>query len=439
MLQAVRSRRVLLGEAPEPATIWIADGKIARLAPYDDAPDEGILEGGEALLMPGVVDSHVHLNEPGRTAWEGFETGTRAAAAGGITTLVDMPLNCIPVTTSLTALETKREAARRKIAVDLACWGGVVPGNAAELEPMINAGVRGFKAFLCPSGIEDYPAADEATLRAAMRVLGKHGVPLLVHAELEDAELPAGGDPRRYATYLESRPRRWENRAVRLMIALCRETGCPVHIVHLSSADALADLQAARAEGLPVGAETCPHYLVLASEDIPDGATAYKCAPPIRERENRARLWEGLTSGVLSLVACDHSPCTPELKRPDTGDFMQAWGGIASLQFSLPLLWTAARERGIGPSALSRWLCQGPARLASLDSKGALAPGLDADFVLWAPEATFVVEPGSILHRHPITPYLGRTLHGVIEHTVLRGEVVYDRGSFATCPTGRLL
>jgi len=347
---------------------------------------------GDVALLPGVVESHAHLNEPGREAWEGFETGTEAALAGGITTIVDMPLNSIPATTTRKALELKARTAAGRCRTDYAFWGGVVPGNAGELEPMLDLGACGFKCFLIDSGVPEFPASGELELGRAMPILAKRGAPLLVHAELEGTapgtggpgesfRTPGGGDARRYSSYLASRPRAWENEAIRMMIRLAKETGCRTHIVHLSSSDALADLAEARRQGVPISAETCPHYLTFAAEDIPDGATQFKCAPPIRERENREKLWQGLAEGVLDMIVSDHSPCEPSLKKLDAGSFFEAWGGISSLQFSLPASWTGMKERGLGLEKLGRWMSEAPAALAGLSNKGRLAAGMDADFV----------------------------------------------------------
>ncbi|HEY9855455.1 MAG TPA: allantoinase AllB [Stenomitos sp.] len=435
------SRRVITPEGERPATVLVRAGRIhAILDPYGAPPEVPVVDLGDLVLMPGVVDTHVHVNEPGRTEWEGFETATRAAAVGGITTLVDMPLNSMPVTTTLQAFEIKRAAAQGKAWIDYGFWGGVVPGNAAQLEPMIEAGLMGFKAFLCHSGIDDFPNVSVEDLRESMPILARHGVPLLVHAELPVHPAPEEGDPRRYATYLASRPASWEVAAVRQMIALCREYGTPVHIVHLSAADALTELAAAKREGLPITVETCPHYLVFAAEEIPDGATHFKCAPPIREAANRERLWQGLMDGTIDFVACDHSPCTPDLKLMNEGDFMRAWGGVSSLQFSLPVVWTHARERGIALERVVHWLCGRTAVFAGLGGrKGAIAPGYDADLVVWNPEAPCVIEPGMIEHRHKVTPYAGRRLLGRVEATYLRGTKIVERGQFLGAPRGEAL
>ncbi len=331
--------------------------------------------------MPGLVDSHVHVNEPGRTEWEGFETATKAAAAGGITTIVDMPLNCIPVTTSRAALRIKQEAIAHLLRVDVALWGGVVPGNAGELAGMAADGIAGAKAFLVHSGIDEFPASSESDLRAAMTALARLGLPLIAHAELGAHlhEPPAGTAAREYSAYLDSRPPAAEDEAIRLLVRLCEETRCRTHIVHLSSASALPLVREAKARGLPFTAETCPHYLALAAEEIPDGRTEFKCAPPIRSRQNQAALWAALKDGTLELIVSDHSPCTPQLKGLDTGDFMSAWGGISSVQLSLPAVWSAARERGFTLRDLARWMCERPARLAGLSKKGHIKAGYDAD------------------------------------------------------------
>lgn len=437
---AIHSHRVQTPEGEIQAAILIKGGRIDALLPLHELPEGvDVYDAGESVVMPGVVDTHVHINEPGRTEWEGFETATRAAAAGGITTLVDMPLNSSPVTTSPEALTAKIKAAEGQCWVDMAFWGGLVPANARALGPLLDAGVVGVKAFLCHSGIDDFPQSSKADLRAGMPALAERGKPLLVHAELEVTHPSAPASSERYADFLASRPPEWEVEAVRMMIDLCRKYRGPVHIVHLSSADALPLIAAAKAEGLPLTAETCPHYLVFAAEEIPDGATHYKCAPPIRERENRERLWQGLRDGTLDFVACDHSPCTPGLKLLKTGDFMNAWGGIASLQFSMSVVWTHARERGFTLEDLRRWLCERTARFAGLERKGAIAPGYDADLVIWSPESTFTVRPENVLHRHPITPYADRTLHGVVERTYLRGQLIYDQGNFPAGPIGHCL
>ena len=435
----LRSRRVATPTGIGPATIHVKDGRIEAIAAHDAVPAFArVFDAADALIMPGVVDTHVHVNEPGRTDWEGYASATQAAAAGGTTTIVDMPLNSIPATTSARALEQKREAARGQLFVDTGFWGGVVPGNLGELAPMSAGGALGFKCFLIDSGVEEFGFVGERELRPALQELARLQRPLLVHAELPGPIERAGssGAKEKYSTWLASRPRAAEDEAIALMARLCRETRGRVHIVHHSSSDALPLLRDARREGLPLTAETCPHYLHFAAEDVPDGATEFKCAPPIRERENREALWRALGEGVLEMIASDHSPCTPSLKVP--GDFGKAWGGVAGLQLALSVTWTEASLRGYTIAHLLRWLCEGPARLAGLEGrKGALRPGCDADFVVWRPEETFRVEPSRLLHRHKLTPYAGLELRGVVEATFVRGQQIFDNGEVRGPARGR--
>lgn len=448
-------RRVLTADGLRPAAVTVRDGRIAEIAhaggdPAAAAAPAGlpVRDLGERVLMAGLVDSHVHVNEPGRSEWEGFATATRAAAAGGVTTLVDMPLNSIPATTTAPAMAAKARAAAGRCRVDVGLWGGLVPGNAGdgrELAALWEAGVLGFKCFLVPSGVDEFAHVGEAELARALPLLARLGSPLLVHAELPGpiaAAAPAfeAADPSSYAAYLASRPPAAEIEAIDLVLRLAAASGARVHIVHLAAAAALERIGEARRRGVKVSVETCPHYLTFAAEEIADGATEHKCAPPIRGRDDRERLWRALAAGEIDLVASDHSPSPPALKHRETGDFRRAWGGIASLQLLLPAVWTGARERGLPLERLGEWLAAGPASLAGLAGrKGALALGYDADLVVWDPEASFRVEPRRLHHRHPLTPYAGRTLYGVVETTYLRGAAVYDRGVWAGEPTGILL
>jgi allantoinase len=486
----IRSTRVVLPDGVAPASITIENGTIvridrdepefadARLKPShsDNAGARGLsrafgelvpsdqrLDVGDLVISPGIVDTHVHINEPGRTDWEGFDTATRAAAAGGVTTVVDMPLNSIPATTTVAALEAKRAAARERCHVDVAFWGGVVPGNAAELEPLVAAGVRGFKCFLAPSGVDEFPHVGEVDLRAAMPIIARLGVPLLVHAE-DPRSLRTIVDASRiadYRAYLETRPPASEVDAIRLMVRLSREYGAHVHIVHVASREAADELARAKSEGVRITAETCPHYLTFAAEEIPDGATEFKCAPPIREAAQREALRDALRSGTLDLVATDHSPAPPTLKCP--GDFARAWGGIASLELSLAATWTTLNaqlstlsrraessafdvessalnvESSAALCALAAWLSERPAALAGLSArKGRIAVGSDADLMIWDPDAEMTVDPMTLQQRHQLTPYAGRRLRGVVTTAMVRGERVWEAGQVRS-GRGRLL
>jgi len=443
----VRGKRVITPEGERAAAIHVRGGVISAVSGFDEIVQGATVhEAGDSVVMPGLVDTHVHINEPGRTDWEGFSTATRAAAAGGVTTLIEMPLNSIPATTSAAAFREKLAAAAGKLWVDAGFWGGVVPENFEELQPLWDAGVFGFKCFLVPSGVNEFAHVTEADLRVALPKLAAMGAPLLAHAELPKpiekavASLPKGAPPRKYSTWLAARPREAENEAIALLLRLGGEFGARIHIVHVSSSDVLALLRDAKDAGGTVSAETCPHYLTFAAEEIADGATELKCAPPIRERENREKLWQGLSDGTLDFIATDHSPCPPAMKLAEEGDFLRAWGGIASLQLSLPAVWTEARARGYAVTHLAKWLCEGPARLAGLAGrKGTIAVGCDADFVIWDPEAKFRVEPAQLHHRHKITPYAGRELSGRVETTFLRGRKIFERGEFSAGPVGHVL
>ena len=489
----VRSKRVILPEGERPASLHIENGVIERIVEYasDDPTGAKVFNAADLVVSPGLVDTHVHINEPGRAEWEGFDTATRAAAAGGVTTLIDMPLNSIPATTSLAAFHAKVESARAQCHVDVGFWGGVVPGNAGDLDTLVDAGVRGFKCFLVPSGLDEFPAVTEDDLRRALPIIARRGVPLLVHAEIvaDDGTRPADGNPQsnpqstvrdpQYAAYLATRPVSMELDAVRLMIRLAEEFKARVHIVHVSSAEAVEAIAGARADWVPITAETCPHYLTFAADEIPDGATEFKCAPPIRAAVHRDALWDGLDSGALDMIVTDHSPAPPALKTP--GNFSTAWGGVASLELSLPAAWSAylaAVARGFPPSLkrrrtaavlaeaghtrdrgperaasqlpaaaqsaalvdLARWLSAAPASLAGLgERKGRIAPGFDADLTVWDPGASFVVDPARLHQRHKVTPYAGRSLFGAVLTTFVRGERVWDRNRLARAYGGRCL
>jgi len=408
---------------------------------YTDVVDgcEVVDAADDSVVMPGLVDTHVHINAPGRTDWEGFRSATLAAAAGGVTTLVDMPLNSIPPTTTLANFETKLATARNDCFVDVGFWGGVVPGNTAELAPMFAAGVVGFKCFLVPSGVDEFQHVTEADLREAMPELTRLGALLIVHAELPESILNNGSDGD-YQSFLNSRPRAAENDAIELMIRLSREFDTRVHIVHLSSAEALPQLRAAQAAGVKITAETCPHYLHFTAETVPAGATEFKCCPPIREETNREQLWDGLRDGTIDFIVSDHSPCPGEMKLRESGDFMKAWGGIASLQLRLPIVWTEARHREFSLEDVMRWLCANPARQVSFaPQKGSIAAGSDADIVIWSPDHQFTVAASALHHRHKITPYEGELLNGVVEKTFLRGKKIYDTEPLTAEPLGHML
>ncbi len=444
MRRAWISQRVVTPQREDAAAVIVNGGVIEHICGIAAVPDDvPVRDVGELALMPGLVDTHVHLNEPGRTAWEGFETGTRAAAAGGYTTLIDMPLNCLPETTTVAALEAKREAAAGKCRVDWMSWGGAVGlaghGNSAHLLPLAAAGVPGFKCFLVYPGCEGFTSIDAANLETALPLIAQTGLPLLVHAELQEpidaalVTLPDAEDPawHRYVTYLASRPDEAEFAAIRLLLDLCRRYRFRLHIVHLATAQAVEMLRAAKAEGLPLTVETCPHYLHLCAEEIPDGATEFKCAPPIRGRANREALWAALAAGVIDLVVTDHSPCPPEMKRKDDGRFNVAWGGIASLSTALPVMWTEAQKRGFGLRDLARWMSGAPSALAGLRRQvGAIEVGGDANFVVFDPDSEFVVTKDVLHYRHKVSPYMGERLRGVVRETVLRGTTVYCDGSF---------
>jgi allantoinase len=428
----IRSRRVVLPQGIEPATISVRDGVILGTGAYDQLADEDV---GDLVIMPGLVDTHVHINEPGRTEWEGFLSATKAAAAGGITTLIEMPLNSIPATTSVKALQEKAAAAQGQCWVNVGFWGGVVPANFEELQPLFDAGCFGFKCFLTPSGVDEFQFLSVQELQRAMSALSKMGARLLVHAERPEF-ITGSYNQRSYLAYMNSRPKQAEDAAIEQLLEFSRESRCAVHIVHLSSANSIECLRLARERQVPVTVETCPHYLALVAEEIPDGATEFKCAPPIREAANRDALWKALESGIIDMIASDHSPSPPELKQRTTGNFQDAWGGIASLQLSLPVVWTEAARRGFNEQDIVRWMSAGPAKLAGLSKqKGKIAAGCDADLVVWDPAEEFSVDPSLLHHRHKLTPYAGRQMRGVVKQTYVRGLPVLG----ASAPGGAVL
>ena len=426
---AIKSKKIVTPRALRDGFVIVNDGIIEAIVHHleQDFTSE-IIDATDKVVMPGVIDPHVHINEPGRTEWEGFETATKAALTGGVTMLVDMPLNSSPVTTTVSAFDEKLAAASGKINNNVGFWGGIVPGNENEIEGLIAKGVLGFKAFLTHSGIDDFPNVTEDDLRKAMPIIARHNLPLLVHCELSE-DMPVSNNHTSYKAYLNSRPKEWEDHAIALMIRLCEEFNCWVHIVHLSSANSIEQIAIAKSKGLPLTVETAQHYLYFNAENIPDGNTAFKCAPPIREKANNDRLWQALADGIIDFVATDHSPAPPELKSFDTGDFTTAWGGVASIQFALPVLWTAARERGFSIMHISKWLCENPAKLAGQKSKGKIEAGYDADLFILNENESFLVTKSIIEHRHKLTPYFNETLYGDVEKTFLKGRLVFSEGA----------
>jgi len=443
---AIKSERVITPGGIKKAIVLINDGKIANIVSELPAIDFELIDVGTNVLMPGVIDPHVHINEPGRTEWEGFDTATKAAIAGGITTLVDMPLNSSPVTTTAKAFDEKVNSAtgqtgtvRPGLHANCGFWGGIIPRNENDIEPLIEKGVLGFKAFLTHSGIDEFPNVTEADLRKAMPIIARHRLPLLVHCELSDSTPDSRLSTIDYSTYLSSRPKKWEDDAIALMIRLCEEFNCRVHVVHLSSADSIEQIAKAKQKGLPLTVETGQHYLYFTAEEIKDGQTQFKCAPPIREKENNERLWQALKDGIIDFVATDHSPAPPAMKALTSGDFMKAWGGIASLQFALPVLWTAAKRRNCSMEDIAKWLCEKPALLPSFKTKGKIEKGYDADLVVWDPEKSFRVKEDMILHRHKITPYINEALFGVVEQTWLKGIQVFNNGKIIQSNKGSII
>ncbi len=427
---AIKSKKIITPWREKEGIVIIKDGIIIDVIKSLDNENENIIDVGDKIVIPGVIDPHVHINEPGRTNWEGFDTATKAALAGGITTLVDMPLNSSPVTTTAAAFDKKVAATKDQLHTNCGFWGGVIPGNENEIGPLIEKGVLGFKAFLTHSGIDEFPNVTEDDLRKVMPLIAESQLPLLVHCELTDNSQLATGNSRSYQNYLNSRPRKWEDDAIALMIRLCEEFNCRVHIVHLSSSDSIEQIAKAKQKGLPLTVETAQHYLFF-DDQIQDGWTQFKCAPPIREKENNDKLWQALKDGVIDFVATDHSPSPPELKELASGDFMKAWGGIASLQFALPVLWTAAKKRNCNLNDVAKWLCENPAKfIGKTETKGKIEKGYDADLVVWDEKRSFLVTENIIQHKHKITPYLNEELFGVVEQTYLSGEKIFDDGKF---------
>ena len=437
----IHSKRAVLPGGIQEAFVTIANGQITGISKTMPAGSGyQLVEVGNRLLMPGVIDPHVHINEPGRTGWEGFDTATKAAIAGGVTTIIDMPLNASPVTTTVKAFDKKLIATNGKLHTNTGFWGGVVPGNQDEIEGLIKKGVLGFKAFLTHSGIDEFPNVTEEDLRKVMPLIAKRGLPLLVHCELTDDSVRASGEVRSYNNYLLSRPDKWEDDAITLMIRLCEAFNCRVHVVHLAAASSIERIQNARQKGLPLTVETGQHYLYFTAASIGDGQTQFKCAPPIRNNENNEKLWQALREGIIDFVATDHSPATPGLKELQSGNFMTAWGGIASLQFALPVLWTAAKKRNHTISDVVKWLCENPAKLTGLQNcKGKIAIGYDADLIVLAEEEMFTVTENIIQHRHKITPYLKEQLYGVVHQTYIGGKLVYNEGNFTALQAGKII
>ncbi len=438
---ALCSRQVITPAGVSHAAVIVRGGTIQAVVPPGDIPQDCPTEDLEHLVIaPGVVDANVHVNEPGRADWEGFQTATAAAAAGGITTLVDMPLHSSPATTSVAALAEKRAAATGQCYVDVGFYGGLAPAQTQHIAPLIEAGVMGIKTYLCPSGSTELPLSTVHEFHTAMPLLAEAGVPLLVHSELPSGRFPVTSDRRSYAQYQESRPMAWELDAIALVIGLCRRYHCPVHILHLSSAEGVDMVEWAVDEGLPLTVETCPHYLHFAAEQIAAGDTRFKCVPPIRGEQNREQLWRALQRGLIDTISSNHSPCPPAMKQLETGEFTTAWGGIAALQFTLPAVWTGAAARGIKLGNLAIWLSQRPAKVVGLEaSKGQIAAGFVADLAIWDPNASFPVTTDIIRHRHRLTPYEGESLQGVVRRTYVRGQLVYQDGQLVGSPQGKLL
>jgi allantoinase len=431
-LKAISSTRVYIDAELIQAAIVIENELIVDIVDIDQIPEDcDHQDYGDLVIMPGLIDTHVHINEPGRTDWEGFNTATQAAAAGGITTVIDMPLNCIPVTTTVAATKEKLACLKDQMWVDIGFHGGVIPDNDKDLTAMIEMGITSFKAFMIDSGVDEFPASDRATLEKAMPILAKGGATLLVHAEVDScAEEFQVKDKSSYQEFLESRPDSWETQAIAEIIELSEKHNCKVHIVHLSSSQAIDMIQGAQEKGIQITSETCPHYLTLESETIPDGDGRFKCCPPIRNKNNQDKLWQGLESGVIDFIVSDHSPCTPALKRLEDHNLWEAWGGISSLQFGLSLIWTAIQKRDYTIQHLVEWMCEKPAFLVGLENKkGKILKGYQADFVIWNPEQSQIIDRNKILHKNKLSAYESHQVYGVVYQTILKGHVIFDQAS----------
>ena len=443
-MKAITSTQVFTNGKLQQAAVLFEKGMISDIVAIKDIPQDcEHKDYGDLVIMPGLVDTHVHINEPGRTDWEGFNTATQAAAAGGITTVIDMPLNCIPVTTTLDAVKVKKMSLKNQMWVDIGFHGGVIPDNHSEIPAMIDAGITTFKAFMIDSGVDEFPASDTATLNKAMPLLAKGGATLLVHAELDGCcTEQINHDKASYAEFLNSRPDKWEVDAIDEIIRLSEKHDCKVHIVHLSSAHALSMIKKAQDKGVSITAETCPHYLTLSSETIPDGDGRFKCCPPIRSTSNQKALWQGLSDGIIDFIVSDHSPCTPALKRLEEQNLWEAWGGISSLQFGLSLIWNYLKLNKYAINDLVKWMCENPAKLVGLShKKGQIKKGFQADFVIWNPDSSYIIDKKDILHKNKLSAYEQHTVFGVIEQTLLAGNVIYDKNNknFTNKPKGKYL
>lgn len=439
--KALHSKRVVVEGKLQEATVFIENDKIISVK-TGKVETEGFESFGDSVLMPGLIDSHVHINEPGRTDWEGFDTATKAAAAGGITMLVDMPLNSHPVTVDIASFKEKIEASKGKLHVNCGFWGGIVPYNINELETLIDAGVLGIKAFLTHSGIKEFPHVEKNELLEGMKIMAKKNVPILAHCELDEkgCDKELADNPTSYKAYLNSRPKHWEDNAIKMMINLAQKSNCHTHVVHLSSANGIELIKNAQENNIPITTETCSHYLFFNAEEIPDGKTVYKCAPPIREKANNDKLWQGIKNGIIDFVITDHSPATPEIKELETGNYKKAWGGIAGLQFSLPAVWKKGETQGLSIVDVSNIMSKNVAKFLKLDKiKGKIAQGYDADLVVWNPEKDFVSTNDEIHHKHKISPYVGYKLKGEVLKTYVNGNLVYNQGTFEKLNNGKII